>query len=674
MINPSARRSLRIFLVGVLFALAPSIAHAQWTPPTPEELSMTTQPEVPGAAAVYLNREETTEDRLHIFTIYVRLKVLTDLGKDFGNVELQYARFHNDTGFSGYSIEDVQGRTIHPDGTIIPFTGKPYEKLVERTHSTKVMAKVFTMPDITVGSILEYRYKLRYDENFFEAPSWFLQSRLFTRNAHYTWLPVDLKSIMLVNARDQAADKIAWSSFLPHGAQVVQTRTLQGEKLELSLQDIRPVPEEDFMPPIQSFTYRVLFYYTAYHSADEFWKNEGKFWAKKQDKFIGPGSVIDAAVKDIVTPSDTSDQKLRKLYAAVMKLENTRYTREHTTAEEKAQGLKEVRTTDDIWTRKRGSDDQITALFVAMARAAGFKAYIGAVTSREHDVFVKNYLNLSQLNDFIAIVSVDGKDQLFDPGTRFCPYGHLAWQHTLTGGIRQTADGSDFFGTPAESYAFSRTLRAASLNVNPEGALSGKLSMTYMGDPAIRWRHRLLEGDSASLEREIRTSVENLMPSGVEVKMTGIDKADDYEQPFVANFEVKGTLGSSTGKRVLLPGDIFEANSKPNFSQEKRENSVYFDYPHLVRDAVRITFDPKFSIESLPAFDKNTLEKSIAYSLSSESTANSFTIHRDYILADIIYSAAQYPNLRSFYSKIETKDHENVVLTTASASAKPAGN
>jgi hypothetical protein len=156
--------------------------------------------------------------------------------------------------------------------------------------------------------------------------------------------------------------------------------------------------------------------------------------------------------------------------------------------------------------------------------------------------------------------------------------------------------------------------------------------------------------------------------------MTGIDKADDYEQPFVANFEVKGTLGSSTGKRVLLPGDIFEANSKPNFSQEKRENSVYFDYPHLVRDAVRITFDPKFSIESLPAFDKNTLEKSIAYSLSSESTANSFTIHRDYILADIIYSAAQYPNLRSFYSKIETKDHENVVLTTASASAKPAGN
>ncbi len=273
---------------------------------------MTLQPEVPGAAAVYLYREESTEDRSHMFSIYVRLKVLTDTGKDFGNVELRYARFHDDTGFSGYSIEDIQGRTIHPDGTIIPFTGKPFEKLIEKTHGAKVMAKVFTMPDVTIGSILEYRYKLHYDDEFFDSPSWFLQSELFTRKAHYAWLPVNLKSIMLVNSRDEAADKIAWSSILPHGSQVVQTRTLQGEKIELNLQNIPPAPNEDFMPPIRSLTYRVLFYYTAYHSPDEFWKNEGKFWTKKQDKFIGPGPTVEAAAKDIVVPSIRPNKSFAK--------------------------------------------------------------------------------------------------------------------------------------------------------------------------------------------------------------------------------------------------------------------------------------------------------------------------------------------------------------------------
>ena len=90
---------------------------------------MTSIPEVPGAAAVYLNREETTEDKLHAWSVYVRLKVLTEKGKDYANVELNYA--HGREG-AGYTVGDIAGRTIHPDGTVIPFIGKPYEKLIEK--------------------------------------------------------------------------------------------------------------------------------------------------------------------------------------------------------------------------------------------------------------------------------------------------------------------------------------------------------------------------------------------------------------------------------------------------------------------------------------------------------------------------------------------------------------
>ncbi len=72
----------------------------QWIAPTPEELSMTSQPEVPGASAVYLYREETTDDKLHMFSIYVRLKVLTERGKEFGNVELNYEHVSDGIGFT----------------------------------------------------------------------------------------------------------------------------------------------------------------------------------------------------------------------------------------------------------------------------------------------------------------------------------------------------------------------------------------------------------------------------------------------------------------------------------------------------------------------------------------------------------------------------------------------
>jgi hypothetical protein len=198
--------------------------------------------------------------------------------------------------------------------------------------------------------------------------------------------------------------------------------------------------------------------------------------------------------------------------------------------------------------------------------------------------------------------------------------------------------------------------------------------MTYMGDPAIRWRQRSVEGDSTSLEREIRTSVEHLMPPGIELKITSIDKLADYEQPLVANFEVKGTLGSSTGKRVLLPGDIFEANAKPSFPHEKRDIPVYFEYSRITQDAIRVHFPSTLSVESLPASDKTAYEKSIAYSLSSESNADSFTIRRNCALGDIVYNPPQYASFRTFYSKMESKDQETVVLTTAPAKATSTGN
>jgi Transglutaminase-like superfamily/Domain of Unknown Function with PDB structure (DUF3857) len=672
--NLSGRCLFRLSLLSALISLsaAPALAQ-QWIAPTPEELSMTSQPEVPGAPAVYLYREETTDDKLHMFSIYVRLKVLTERGKEYSNVELNSFRGGNG---GGLSVEDIQGRTIHPDGAIIPFTGKPYEKLVEKNQGVKVMAKVFTMPDVEIGSIIEYRYKLREGDNYFVAPDWYIQSALFTRKAHYQWQPTD-HELITNDDRGQLTNAISWTPILPVGTEIKQTRLPpqgighEGQLIfDLNVHDIPPAPNEDFMPPIAGLTYRVLFFYSPYRSGEDFWKSESKHWAKLRDKFIGPGPAVTAAVKDLVVPTDTPDQKLRKIYAAVMKLENTSYTRAHSNVEEKAQGFKEVRNTDDIWERKRGNNDQIADLFVAMARAAGMKAYVGRVTSRDRVIFLKAYQTLSQLNDDIAIVNLDGKEQFFDPGSRFCPYQHLEWKHTMTGGIRQFDAGGEIFQTSAESYNFSRTSRVADLAMDQEGAVTGTIKMTYSGAPGLHWRQRFLQGDAESLNRELRTSVERILPGSLEIKIISIDKLEDYEQPLVANFEVKGRLGSSTGKRLLLPANLFEVNSKPAFPHEKREIPVSFSYPRINQDAVRIKFPPALTIESLPAVGQLNFQKFAAYAIKTESTPTSFTTRRDYVLGEPFFMPAEYAELRSFYSKFENKDQESVVLTTAPTTAK----
>ncbi len=208
--------------------------------------------------------------------------------------------------------------------------------------------------------------------------------------------------------------------------------------------------------------------------------------------------------------------------------------------------------------------------------------------------------------------------------------------------------------------------------MDQHGVVTGTVKMTFMGAPAVRWRHRSLGGDSTSLERELRVSVEHLLPADMDVKVGSIEKLDDYENPLTVNFNVKGAIGSSTGKRLLITGDIFETNSKPTFPHEKREISVYFQYPYIIQDAIRVNVPAGIKVESLPTSEKQQFQNFALYSMSTESTATSVTVRRNYTIGEIVFEPKNYAELRAFYNKMEAKDQESVVLLASpTEAAKP---
>lgn len=677
MVSSLSIRILRAsFRIAVLFAFssfaAVSARADQWTAPTPEELSMTSQAGAPGAPAVYLFREEITVDHLHMYSEYVRLKVLTEGGKEHANVEVKYVA----GGDSGYSITDVAGRTIHPDGTIVPFTGKPYEQMVVKAQGFKVKSKVFTLPDVTVGSILEYRYKVRWEDNIYQSPNWIIQNDLYLRRGHFSWFPTD-RELSTGDERGQMISTVAWTPILPPGAVVKQTKlpnsTLNHEgssQIDLVINDVPPSLTDEYMPPINSLGFRVMFYFSPYANPDEFWKGEGKYWSKRRDKFIGPGKGVQAAVQSLTAPADTQEQRLKKLYAAVEGLENTDYTRERTRKEEKAEGLSEVHNTDDVWAHKRGSSDQIAELFVAMARAAGMKAYLMEVTDRDRTIFLKNYLSLYQLDDSIAIVNVDGKERAFDPGSRYCPFGHLSWRHADTAGLRQTEGGSALAGTPGETYLDSGVVRVANLKMDETGIVTGKVDLKFTGAPALKWRQKSLTDDKETVERELKEHLEQMLPGGMDVKLVSIEKLEEYEEPLAVKFEVKGAIGSSTGKRLLVVADLFEVNAKPTFTREKREMAVFLPYRYNARDAIRINLPKGFEVESVPPDKSAKLAKSAVYDMKAVVDGTGFTVRRNLFVGEDVYLPTDYPELKAFYGQFESKDQEPVIVkVTAGAQA-----
>lgn len=662
--------------------------------PTAEELAMTALPGYPGAAAVVLYREEITRDDMHVVQHYDRIKILTEEGKKYANVELRFssAREMEMDMSDDTMVGDIVGRTIHADGKIIPFTGKPYLKVVEKEHDVdfqsvdlhkirldevKFEEKVFTLPDVEVGSIIEYRYATRYNDHSFEPPDWYIQGDLYLKAAHYTWYPTT--EDLIDGETGAQINTITWFPILPTGAEIVHRTVPAAGRLgrdqlvyDLVVKDVPPMPKEEYMPPIASFSYRVLYNFSEYRSSQDFWASAGKHWSKTANNFSNPNADLTGATQGIIAGANTQDEKLRKIYAAVMALENTNFTREHGKREDKASGEGAVNKAADVLTHKRGSSTQLTELFVGMARAAGMKAYLMLVPDRAERLFTPMWMNMQQFDDTIAIVNVDGKDQFFDPGSRYCPYGHVAWQHSGVQGIRQTDAGTGFVQAPGDSYADNKTSRVANLYMDDKGEIRGKIDLTFAGAPALSWRQTSLRGDEESLKHGLRTHLEDMLPKSLEVKVSEIKGLDDYEKPLTVSYEVKGTLGTATGKRLLMPADLFLAGSTATFPHEKRELAVYFHYPQTIQDALRVNFPEQFVVEGVPSEAKFGMPKLALYSMSVVADPKNFTTRRSYMFAGIIVPPTDYPELRTFYSQFESKDQESVVLKVVPASATTA--
>jgi hypothetical protein len=681
------KNAVRVSLL-LVFSLVPLVrAHAAdpFLKPSKEELAMTSLPGYPGVSAVVLFREEITKDDLHTMQHYDRIKILTEDGKKYANVELGFVSSTGDDDYLGHGdnkmVEDIIGRTIHPDGTIIPFTGKPYLKVVEKTKGYKVQQKVFTLPDVEVGSIIEYRYATRYNDSVYESPDWYIQGDLYVKAAHYVWYPTARD--MISTDTGALINSISWFPILPVGVQMVH-RDLPGSDptgrtsqiYELNIKDVPPLQEEEYMPPIASYSYRVLFNFTEFRSSAEYWKSSGKKWSKGVDSFAGPNSELKSATDQIVAGAKTQDEKLRKIYAAVMALENTTFTRAHEKQEDKAEGLGKVSNASDVLSHKRGDSTELTELFVGMARAAGMKAYAMLVPDRSEQFFTPLWLSFRQFDDLIAIVNVDGKDQFFAPGSRYCPYEHLPWQSTFVQGLRQTDDGTTFAQTTTDSYKENKTERVANLTMNDHGDITGRVNLKFTGAPALRWRQQALKGDEESIKHSLRTSLEEMLPKTLEVKVAEIHGLDDYENPLTVDYDVTGTIGTPTAKRLVLPVDLFRAGATATFTHEKRELAVYFHYPQMVQDALRINFPPGVTIEGSPAASKFNITGSAFYDMTITPAPTNVTVRRNYAFNSLVTLPKDYAQLRSFYSQFEAKDQESIVLkgVTMTASASPASD
>ncbi len=658
---------MRRFLLASALLAMPSALHA-WVPPTPEELHMKAPVEDPGAHAVYLSWDELDSDELNDHNITVRLKVLTPEGvKRYADVEIG-------TPERRFAIEAVEARTIHEDGTVIPFTGKPFVKTLRR-RGEGYKATVFSMPDVQPGSILEYHYRIAYDDRLLIPAHWYVQQEAYVLHAHYVFRPFKpTGSHFVTTDHGQISRGLFYISNLPKDAAIAPDNGSGHAYYELTVNKVPGLPDEEALPPIRSFSYRMLFYYAAQLNQNEYWATEGKFMSHDMNAFATAGPKLKAEVAALTAPTDTPEVKARKLYAAVMKLENTDYTRSRSRGEETAEGLRPVKTAEDVWVRARGTGEELALVYLAILRTAGLQAYGMRVTNRDRNLFVPEYIDVSQLDDTVVIANLNGKEVYLDPGARFCPFGQLAWRHSFAAGVRQTEKGTAIADAGPLDYRDSAVKRIAVLGIKDDGTGAGTLTLSYTGQEAMLLRQRETGEDAADTKQRFEDQARRMLPGGMNLHVISIKNLDDGEKPLEIVFGVNGAIATASGHRLLLSESLLRGNAEERFTAPTRKNGVYFHYPYAETDVVQLQLPNSLKLEAVPADQKGSAMGVLAYTLQVKNTGNIVQMTRTMAEGAVLVPATDYSKLREFFGSLRAADENQLLLQRTEGTTSAAAH
>ena len=643
---------LHCILVGVV-VLTPQLGRAiGFQPVSQDELHITGEPKAPGAAAIILYRQVDRDDNGHTSheDNYFRIKILTEEGRKYADVEIPYSRDNEE-------VVNVHARTIRPDGSTVDLRGKVFDKTIVKGRGIKYLAKTFTLSDVQPGSIIEYYYTIDYSEEWLFDSHWIISNELFTKRATFTLKPY---SGYYSNFR------LTWRW------QGIKDKPTEGANkvVRLEVSDIEAFETEDYMPPENELKARVDFIYSddpvQETEQGRYWKRAGKKLNGNLESFAGKHKAMEEAVAQIVAPSDSPEEKARKIYARVQQIRNLSYEVARTEQEKKRNNEKDINNVEDLWKRGYGSGYQITWLYYALAKAAGLDAYGVMVADRGNYFFRPVILDERRVTSNVVMIHFKDKDVFCDPGSAYIPFGLLPWTETGVNGLKLDKDGGQWVETSLPDSNTSQIFRKATLKLDPDtGGLEGKIVVTYTGLEAATRRVEERNEDDAARKKYLEDDLRSFIPVAAEAELVNKPEWRGSADQLVAEFDVKiPGWAESAGRRAMMQVGLFGANYKHVFDHAHRVHQLYFSYPTSRKDDITIALPEGWRVSSVPPA-ANRDQKVIAFNSKVESDGKSLHISRRFNTDILLMEVKYYPALQDFYGEMRSTDEQQIVLQPA---------
>lgn len=567
--------------------------------------------------------------------VHTRIKILKEEGLKRADVKLNYLHHLN-----AQQINNIQANTYNLDEAGNVVVSKLDKKLVyQKRLNARYTQQSFTLPDVKVGSIIEYKYSFRG----YDGRNWVLQQSIPVKLSSYE---VNYPGIIELYTRNFCT--------LPLNKKDESTglRTI----MKYEMENIPGVKNEEFVTCKADYLQRIECWPIAYTL-------EGRrhplvpTWARIADIMLDDEDFGAQLKKEIPRTADLDAQlaKLSTPFEKMVSIHN--YVRNNM----KWDGKNDIWALSGVknaWKDKTGNSGEINLILINLLRDAGLKVSPVLVSTHSNGRISMTFPEIYQFNKVLAYVEIDGKSYVLDGTDRFTPSGMIPADVMATEAmvLDKTLPNSLKVTELWDDSHVDKNVVVLQATVDPSGNMKGHATITS------RDYGRTKRTPSLKNKDEFITSFISKNKSDYAIESLKLKNEETDSLPLIQDFDFNYAVKSS-GEYSYFPVNMFSGFGANPFIADQRTADVFFgtNQQHQIITSIRIPEGYEF--EELPKNVKMTLQdNSLTVTRMLLAQGNMLSSRITLEFKRPFYTPEEYGDLKEFYKKMYSLLDEQIVI------------
>lgn len=587
-----------------------------------------------------------------MFEYHVKIKILKQKGLELANVEIPLRKSEG----RGERIHEISASSFtYENGSMRPTT-MDSKKVYTENVSKYWDVRKFAIPNVRVGSVIEYKYILE-SPYIFNFRSWEFQADYPKIHSEY-WAKIPANYKYNISLRGffkltNEESEIIKDCFTPGGGNKADCALLKW-----SINDIPAFVEEDYMTAKSNFVSAIYFELSELEFFDGRKDKITKEWKdaedelRKDEKFgrqLKRGKEILDGHIDIVTMGEEVPlNRAQKIYDFI----KFWYRWNEVYGIFSEFGIKKAFDT------KVGNVGDINLSLVAALRYAGFTAEPVLLSTRRNGFVTELYPVISEFNYVIARLTLDDKTYLLDATDDFLPFGSIP-ERCLNGKGRLLGDDESSW-VEIKPVDKEKTMQVLNLEVQPDGKLKGTIQLTYFGYDALELRKTI---SSFSDVKQYIADLDSKLDK-IEILDFNLLNLEDLRKQVAINLTVEmDGVDNLQANHFLFNPFLMERWEKNPFRSSERMYPVDFGAPLEEIVILNLTYPAEFQLSELPGKVGLQLPNSGGrYIFDIKNNGNVLSMQSSLLINKPVFSSGEYHYLKELFNQVIAVQHTDLVF------------